>query len=139
MSEEVITNLLRGELGYQGIIITDAMNMTAITEYYTADDAAVRALKAGADMILMPDDFEQAYQGVLNAVQEGVIAEERINESLKRIYRVKFRNRIDAEGNVVDIPEGSQEADGAEESQETDGTQEEGGGENEEVPEGGQQ
>ena len=102
LSEEIITNLLRGELGYEGIIITDAMNMAAITEYYTADDAAVRALKAGADMILMPEDFELAYQGVLNAVQEGVIAEERINESLKRIYRVKLRNRIDAEGNIVD-------------------------------------
>ena len=132
MSEEVITNLLRGELGYQGIIITDAMNMTAVTEYYTSDDAAVRALKAGADMILMPDDFEQAYQGVLNAVQEGVIAEERINESLKRIYRVKFRNRIDAEGNVVDIPGDGAEAGSTEDGQDTDGA------ENGENPEGGQ-
>ncbi len=115
LSEEVVTSLLRGELGYNGIVITDAMNMGAITEYYAAGDAAVQALKAGADMVLMPEDFEQAYQGVLQAVQEGVIAEERINESLKRIYRVKLRDRIDTEGNVVDVMDAGQEAGGAEE------------------------
>lgn len=126
LSEEIMTNLLRGELGYEGIIITDAMDMAAITEYYTADDAAVRALKAGADMILMPEDFELAYQGVLNAVQEGVIAEERISESLKRIYRVKFRNRIDAEGNIVDVigdSQGAEEGSDGEESQGEDGAE----------------
>ncbi len=106
LSEEVVTNLLRGELGYNGIVITDAMNMGAITEYYSAGDAAVQALKAGADMILMPEDFEQAYQGVLHAVQEGVIAEERVNESLKRIYRIKFKEWVDSEGNIVDAPDG---------------------------------
>ncbi len=141
LSEEMITNLLRGELGYNGIVITDAMNMTAITEYYTADDAAVRALKAGADMILMPENFETAYQGVLNAVKEGVIAEERINESLKRIYRVKLRDRIDAEGNVVDSVAGeSPEAADGQGAESNDGTVPEGetGAEGSEgtVPEG---
>ncbi len=116
LSEEVITNLLRGELGYDGIVITDAMNMAAITEYYGADEAAVMALKAGADMILMPEDFEMAYEGVLAAVQEGVITEDRIYESLKRIYRVKYRDRLDQDGNVVDGISESQEAAG--ESQE---------------------
>lgn len=112
LSEEVITNLLRGELGYNGIVITDAMNMAAITEYYGADEAAVMALKAGADMILMPEDFEMAYEGVLAAVQEGVITEDRIYESLKRIYRVKYRDRLDQDGNVVDGISESQGAEG---------------------------
>lgn len=102
LSGEVITNLLRGELGYNGIVITDAMNMSAITEYYGADEAAVLALKAGADMILMPEDFEMAYEGVLAAVREGVITEDQVYESLKRIYRVKYRDRLDQDGNVVD-------------------------------------
>ena len=62
----------------------------------------------------MPENFETAYQGVLNAVKEGVIAEERINESLKRIYRVKLRDRIDAEGNVVDSVVGENPAEGGE-------------------------
>ena len=100
LSEEVITNLLRGELGYNGIVITDAMNMTAITEYYAADEAAVMALKAGADMILMPET-EKAYEGVLAAVKDGTIAEERINDSLKRIYRVKYRDRVDEAGTIM--------------------------------------
>ena len=90
MNETIITGILRGQLGYQGIVITDAMNMSAITQYYTADEAAVRALKAGADMILMPEDFVSAYEGVLEAVRGGVIDEARINDSLKRVYRVKY-------------------------------------------------
>ena len=104
----MITNLLRGELGYNGIVITDAMDMSAITEYYDSGEAAVMALKAGADMVLMPEDFEAAYESVLTAVRDGVITEEQINESLRRIYRVKYRDRIDQDGNVVDNISGQQ-------------------------------
>lgn len=94
LSKEVITNILRGELGFDGVVITDALNMSAITEYYTSEEAAVLAIEAGADMILMPEDFEAAYNGLLTAVQEGTISEERINESLKRIYRIKCRDKL---------------------------------------------
>ena len=89
MNEKIITEILRGQLGYNGIVITDAMNMSAISQYYTADEAAIRALKAGADMILMPEDFVTAYEGVIAAVQNGTIDEDRINDYLTRIYRVK--------------------------------------------------
>lgn len=95
LSEEIITGILRKELGYDGIIITDAMDMAAVTDYYQADVAAITALKAGADMILMPEDFETAYEGVLNAVQDGTISEERINDSLKRIYRIKYKDFLE--------------------------------------------
>lgn len=94
LSEEIITGILREELGYDGIVITDAMNMAAVTDYYEADVAAIMALKAGADMILMPEDFPQAYEGVLQAVQDGTISQERVDDSLKRIYRVKLRDKI---------------------------------------------
>ena len=94
LSEEIITGILREELGYDGIVITDAMNMAAVTDYYEADVAAIMALKAGADMILMPEDFQQAYEGVLQAVQDGTISLERVDDSLKRIYRVKLRDKI---------------------------------------------
>ena len=94
ISEKIITGVLRNELGYQGIIITDAMNMGAITEYYKSDVAAIMALKAGADMVLMPENFEEAYQGVLDAVVDGTVSEERIDDSLRRIYRVKLRSRV---------------------------------------------
>lgn len=95
LSRKVITDTLRGELGYQGVIITDALNMTAITDYYTPEEAAVMALEAGADMLLMPEDFEKAYEAVLAAVQEGKITEERIDESLERIYRVKCAGKLE--------------------------------------------
>ncbi len=95
MSEVIVTDILRQELGYDGIIITDSMSLKAISEYHTADEAAVMALRAGCDMILMPEDFELAYNGVLEAVQSGVISEERINDSLRRIYRVKYADRIE--------------------------------------------
>ncbi|MCM1303378.1 MAG: beta-N-acetylhexosaminidase [Lachnospiraceae bacterium] len=93
-SEEVVTDILRNELGFQGVIITDAMNMKAVSDYYDSADAAIQALRAGCDMILMPEDFEMAYNGVLQAVNDGVISEERINDSLRRIYRIKYADKV---------------------------------------------
>lgn len=95
LSPIVGTDILRKELGFDGVIISDALNMPAITEYYTSEQAAVLALKAGCDMILMPENFEEAYQGVLNAVNNGTISEQRINDSLKRIYRIKFADKLE--------------------------------------------
>lgn len=94
MSKEVISDVLRAELGFNGVVITDAMNMEAITEYYGANEAAIKAFKAGADMVLMPEDFELAYEGVIAAVQDGTISEERINDSLKRVYRIKYADSV---------------------------------------------
>lgn len=89
LSSVMITDILRGQLGYDGIVITDALNMGAIQQNYSSGDAAVQALAAGCDLILMPADFQQAYQAVLDAVREGVLSEERIDESVKRILSVK--------------------------------------------------
>lgn len=95
LSGTIINDLLRNQLGYDGIVVTDALNMSAITDSYSSAEAAVKAIEAGADMLLMPENFEEAYQGLLEAVQNGTISEDRINESLKRIYRVKYRDRIE--------------------------------------------
>lgn len=94
ISKEVIS-ILRDDMAFEGVIITDALNMKAITEYYTSDEAAIKAIQAGADMILMPEDFETAYNGLLQAVQDGTISEERIDESLKRIYKIKYAERVE--------------------------------------------
>lgn len=94
LSSAVVTDILRGEMGYDGVIITDAMDMPAISEYYSADEAAVLAFRAGCDMILMPEDFEKAYTGVLDAVNSGVISEERINDALRRVYRIKYADKV---------------------------------------------
>lgn len=95
LSKDVITDILREEMGYNGVVITDALNMAAVSEYYDSAQAAVMALKAGADMVLMPEDFEAAYQGVLDAVADGTISEARINDSLARIYRIKYKETVD--------------------------------------------
>lgn len=94
MSELIMQTILREELGYHGIIVTDALDMSSITEYYTAAEAAVETIKAGADMVLMPVDFKQAYQGVLGAIEEGKISKSRINESVLRILTAKFKYGI---------------------------------------------
>lgn len=89
LSKTMITDILRRQMGYDGIVVTDAMNMGAVTEQYTSAQAAVKALQAGADLVLMPEDFQEAYQGVLDAVKDGTLNEQRINESVTRIVKVK--------------------------------------------------
>ena len=90
LSEEVVTDLLRGEMGYNGIVITDAMNMGAIAENYSSADASVLALQAGVDLLLEPVDLDLAYQGVLQAVRDERLSQERIDESLRRILHAKL-------------------------------------------------
>lgn len=90
LSYRMVTEILRNELGYTGVVVTDALNMGAVTQRYTSEAAAVKAVMAGVDMILMPADFSKAYYGILDAVNRESISEERINESLRRILRVKM-------------------------------------------------
>lgn len=89
LSKTVITTLLREELGFDGIVITDAFNMGAITERYSPKQAITMAVQAGADMILMPTDVGRAHAALLEAVQNGEITEERIDESVLRILQIK--------------------------------------------------
>ena len=94
LSETVVSDFLRGELKYDGIIITDAMNMGAISEYYSSSEAAVMAVQAGVDMILMPSDFQAARKGILDAVRDGRILEERLDESVRRILELKVKENF---------------------------------------------
>lgn len=89
MSDVLVNNLLINELGYKGIVITDALNAKAITSYCDTGSAAVNCIQAGIDMLLMPEDFVTAYNAVLNAVNTGVISEKRINQSVKKILTEK--------------------------------------------------
>lgn len=91
LSPVLLTDILRGQLGFEGIIITDALNMGAIVDSYTPEEAAVKALEAGVDMLLMPGDFQKAYQGVLTGVKEGRLSQNRLDQSVYRILEVKFR------------------------------------------------
>jgi len=90
LSEVAVNQILRKQMGYNGIVITDALNMGAIAQNYSSSEAAVKALQAGADIILMPSDFKSAYYGVLEAVKNGNLSVERIDESVERILNVKL-------------------------------------------------
>ena len=97
LSKTMVTDILREKMGYTGLVVTDSMNMGAITEEYTSAEAAVKALQAGVDVVLMPENYQQAYQGVLDAVADGTLTEERINESVTRILTVKLEMKQDME------------------------------------------
>lgn len=94
LSPLVMQTILRDELGFNGLIVTDAMDMKAITSNYTPKDAAVKAIKAGADIVLMPENFEEAYYGVLNAVMEGEISKSQINQSVTRVLKTKIKRGL---------------------------------------------
>ncbi len=89
LSYTLLTEKLRGELGFTGVIVTDAMDMGAITEYYSAGDAAVQAILAGADIVLLPKDYTEAFDSVLEAVENGTISVQRLDESVYRILTMK--------------------------------------------------
>ena len=95
LSSKIIQEELRGALNFDGVIVTGPLYEGAITESYTSDKAAVEALKAGADIIYLPEDFEAAYNGILSALQNGELTEDRINESISRIYRIKYAEQAE--------------------------------------------
>ena len=91
LSEKLVTELLRNTLHFQNIVITDAQNMGSIAQNYTSAEAAVAALRAGVDMVLMPQDLQEAYDGVTKAIADGVLTEDRIDRSVLRILNVKIQ------------------------------------------------
>jgi len=90
LSYRVLTEKLRNEMNFNGIIITDGMEMGAIHKVYDSGDAAVQAILAGVDIVLMPYDFEEAFNSVVQAVKNGEISETRLNESVERILEFKL-------------------------------------------------
>ncbi len=93
-SYKIVTQLLREEMGFDGVVITDSLRMQAITDYYGNGQAAVLAVQAGVDMLLCPTNLEEAANALLDAVQTGEISEERLDESVLRILRLKEKMGI---------------------------------------------
>jgi len=118
LSPQVTTDLLRGELRFGGIIVTDSLGMGAITKNYPGAEAAVRAIKAGADVALLPPDPTAAIDAIESAVRRGEIEEKRIDESVRRLLRAKYRLGLvqrrtvdpNAVNRLVERPENFQEA-----------------------------
>lgn len=97
MSKTMITDMLRGELGYNGVVITDDMTMDAIADNFTLSDAVVQAIKAGGDLVLIghgENNVGSAIAAVKTAVEQGDISEPRINESVRRIIALKRKYEL---------------------------------------------
>ena len=93
MSSLILQDKLRGVMGYKNIIITDAMEMGAITQQYTSAEAAVGCILAGADIVLGPQNFIEAFDAVVKAVETGKISKKRLDQSVRRILRLKKEKR----------------------------------------------
>ena len=112
LSPAILTGLLRSELGFKGLVITDALGMGAIVNGFGAGDAAVRALEAGADTLLMPADADAAIRAVVVAVQSGRLTRPRIQQSVVKLLAAKERLGLDRKravdvesiGDVIDDP-----------------------------------
>ena len=89
-SKQIVTGILRGELGFDGVVITDALEMGAIAENYTSGEAVLKCLDAGVDVLLCPEDFYEAVSAIEVALLNGELTEERIDESVRRILRMKI-------------------------------------------------
>ena len=91
MSPVILQDKLRGELGYENIIVTDAMEMGAITQQYSCAEATIGSIAAGVDIVLGPQNYVEAFEAVINAVERGTFSEERINQSVRRILKLKMK------------------------------------------------
>ena len=94
LSREIATGLLREQLGFEGLAVTDSLSMQAITDAYTPAETAVLEVQAGMDLLLMPEDLEGAVEGILDAVESGQLSQARIDESVMRILSVKLDRGI---------------------------------------------
>ena len=118
LSPAILTGLLRKELDFKGLVITDALEMGGIAQGFSAGEAAVRAMEAGADTLLMPSDPDAAIRAVVGAVEDGRISIQRLQESVVRILSAKEKVGLDRKrfidlegiGDVVDYPEANVKA-----------------------------
>jgi beta-N-acetylhexosaminidase len=94
LSHKILTGLMREEMGFKGVIVTDAMNMGAIADHFGPVDAAIRAVKAGADILLMPVGIVDVANGLYDAVNSGEISEDRLEQSVERVLTLKLNRGI---------------------------------------------
>ena len=94
MSQDIVTKLLREELGFDGIVMTSPLNDNVIENNYTNEFAVVEAVKAGCDLIVLPGNFKECYEALITAVEEGRIDEKVINTSVRRILQNKIQRGI---------------------------------------------
>lgn len=121
VSRLVLTNLLRKEMGFDGLITTDAMDMYGLSKQFSPGEAAVRAIEAGADVLLIPPDPERAIRGVVQAVESGRISPARLRASVEKVLRAKVRLGLDKDRfvNIENLIDGVDVAEAAASAQRT--------------------
>ncbi|MEV4562705.1 beta-N-acetylhexosaminidase [Nonomuraea sp. NPDC049419] len=107
LSKPILTGLLREKLGFKGVISTDALNMAGARKKYDDGEVAVRAVLAGADLLLMPNDLPKAYKAVLAAVKSGRISEQRLDQSVTRLLTLRHKRGFLAEAPVASAAKAS--------------------------------
>lgn len=105
LSKKILTDLVRDEMKFKGVIVTDAMNMGAISKHYGTVEAAIKTIQAGTDIVLMPGNMNEIFPGLVEAVEKGVISEDRLNESAKRILELKLKRGIVKEEQITPVEE----------------------------------
>lgn len=95
LSTKIVNDILRQDLGFKGVVITDAVNMGAIADNYTIEEVCRYSINAGVDIILMPEDPKATIDTIERLVSNGTITEDRIDESVKRILILKYKNKLD--------------------------------------------
>jgi beta-N-acetylhexosaminidase len=118
VSAKIMTGVLKQELGFRGLVVTDAMDMEGLASMFDTAEASVRAIQAGADVLLMPKRAEDAINGLMSAVQRGRITRQRIDESVAKVLAAKVRvglNRkkvveLDGIDDIIDSPEAEERA-----------------------------
>lgn len=118
VSPQIVTGVLRDELGFHGLVVTDAMDMQGLAAMFDSGEASVRALEAGVDVLLMPKHPEEAIRAIVAAVQRGRISKKRLDDSVNRVFAAKARlglrarKLVDLEAiaDVVDSPESADRA-----------------------------
>ncbi|GAA3122301.1 beta-N-acetylhexosaminidase [Streptosporangium carneum] len=105
LSKPILTGLLRKKLGFDGVVSTDALDMAGVRKKYGDGQVAVRAIQAGADLLLMPPNYSKAYDSVLAAVRSGKISQERLDQSVRRLLKLKAARGVLVKAPVADPDE----------------------------------
>ncbi len=101
LSKGIVTNLLRNQLGYDGLIFTDALNMKGVSKYFEPGEVDLKALLAGNDVLLFPEDVDRAVKEILNAVEQGLISMEEIDRRVEKILKAKYKVGLNEKPKVI--------------------------------------
>ncbi|HEY0787719.1 MAG TPA: glycoside hydrolase family 3 N-terminal domain-containing protein, partial [Thermoanaerobaculia bacterium] len=104
LSHNVLTDLLRGDLGFRGVVFTDAMDMAGVRQQFSNEEATIRAVEAGADIVLFPVDPPASHRAIVDAVRSGRIPESRLDDSIRRLLRAKVKAGLRAPQDPLAVP-----------------------------------